>query len=193
MRFSFGFFEEQSKTAICSGTAESAMNSSVDNVTATEHFPLEIFQNGGEIVFTTLQVGDTQFNKVVIEADETALDKESDIIPGVYEGGYKVWECSVDLAIFILQRKCPLPLEGTGRVVELGCGHGFPGIAALKTGYQKVLFSDLNAEVIDQATWPNVFLNCRDTMAGVRCYSGDWDALSATLLNRLGVFAMVIL
>lgn len=185
MSFSFGFFEEPAGTAGNNDGASMSIDSSaVADVVATEHFPLEIFQNGGEIVFTTLPCGDIELNKVVIESDETALDKESDIIPGVYEGGYKVWECSVDLAIFILQRKCQLPLEATGRVVELGCGHGFPGIAALKVGYKKVLFSDLNAEVIDQATWPNIFLNCRDNMSEVKCYSGDWDALSTTLFNK---------
>lgn len=186
MSFSFGFFEEQANQANNhqTGGGLSTDTRMTDATTAVEHFPLEIFQNGGEIIFTTSQFGDIELNKVVVESDEAALDRESDIVPGVYEGGYKVWECSVDLAIFILQRKCQLPDHGAGRVIELGCGHGFPGIAALKVGYTKVVFSDLNAEVIDQATWPNVFLNCRDFMADVRCYSGDWDALSSTLLNR---------
>jgi methylase of polypeptide subunit release factors len=118
-----------------------------------------------------------------LEESETAIDKTSDIISGVYEGGNKVWECSVDLAVLLLQKKYQLPNPATGRVIELGCGHGFPGIAALQLGYQHVFFSDLNSEVIDGVTWPNVYLNCQSAIPRVSCYSGDWEALSTHLLR----------
>jgi hypothetical protein len=56
-----------------------------------------------------------------------AIDK-SDLVPGVYEGGFKIWEGSLDLVRFLHNEAIPLRDR---RVIELGCGHGFPGIYAL--------------------------------------------------------------
>ena len=50
-----------------------------------------------------------------------------------HEGGFKVWECSVDLCSFLLSRVGRSALIGR-RVLELGCGAGIPGVAALKLG-----------------------------------------------------------
>jgi hypothetical protein len=56
----------------------------------------------------------------------TRLDETSDLISGVYEGGLKVWECSIDLCNYLsedlshgLNQVCS-PLGGS--VLELGCG-----------------------------------------------------------------------
>lgn len=115
------------------------------------------------------------------EACRTALQLEaldvSDLIPGVYEGGLKLWEGSIDLVVELAssfhiahsapgseavgavpdrngqstdnpaRAQCaadnndkvnttPAPrssLRGR-RVLELGCGHGLPGIVALLGG-----------------------------------------------------------
>lgn len=151
--------------------------------TVKQHLPLNIFDNGGDIVYIPTTYSGFEFKRIVLEETETAIDKTSDIIPGVYEGGNKVWECSVDLAVLLLQKKHQLPSPATGRVIELGCGHGFPGIAALQLGYQHVMFSDLNSEVIDGVTWPNIYLNCQSAISRASCYSGDWEALSAHLIR----------
>lgn len=34
------------------------------------------------------------------EAELAFVDAPSDLVPGVYEGGLKTWECSVDLAAY---------------------------------------------------------------------------------------------
>lgn len=186
MSFSFGFFEEgNNKDGVnCSSTAILQSDGTTPSIPLKRHPPLAMFDGGGDIVYTPVVYGGFNFGKVDVEGKEEAVDKESDIIPGVYEGGNKVWECSVDLTVLLMSQKCSLPSPGASRAIELGCGHGFPGIAALKLGYQQVVFSDLNGEVIESATWPNIYLNCREQMARAVCYSGDWSALSTELTNR---------
>ena len=189
MSFSFGFFGgDGSARGTDSGSSNNTTNATTSNqpclTPLKKHFPLEMFDQGGDLVYTPMTYGAYVFNKVDIEENENAIDKKSDIIPGVYEGGNKVWECSVDLATFLLQNKPELVMSSNPRVIELGCGHAFPGIAALKIGYHSVVFSDLNSNVIDSATWPNIYLNCKDAMAQVACYSGDWELLSEHLFNR---------
>ena len=43
----------------------------------------------------------------------------SDLVSGVYEGGLKVWECSLDLVDYITLNK--EKFEGK-KVLEIGCG-----------------------------------------------------------------------
>lgn len=44
------------------------------------------------------------------------LNKPEDLIPGVYEGGLKTWECSVDLASYLAMGG---GLDDWGRVLEV--------------------------------------------------------------------------
>lgn len=80
----------------------------------------------------------------------------SDLVPGTYEGGFKLWEGARDLTQIVCaqwhwgeagaQRQQDMPgiqvlperLQGR-RVLELGCGHGLPGIACLLAGAQVLL------------------------------------------------------
>ena len=82
----------------------------------------------------------------------------TDIIPGVYEGGLKEWEASHDLVQYVESASSGLGALSSLRVLELGCGHGLPGIAALRRG-AAVAFTDLNVEVLTSATLPNALLN----------------------------------
>ena len=52
----------------------------------------------------------------------------------------------------------PPPPPQSLRVLELGCGHGLPGVAALLGGAE-VHFQDFNAEVLSALTAPNVAAN----------------------------------
>ena len=70
------------------------------------------------------------------------------IVKGVYEGGLKIWECSIDLADFLhhavevagtepasistTERSTKLIFPHDSSVLELGCGHGLPAITALR-------------------------------------------------------------
>ncbi|KAJ7340442.1 Histidine protein methyltransferase 1 [Desmophyllum pertusum] len=85
----------------------------------------------------------------------TAAEKSSDLIPSVYEGGLKIWECSVDLVEYLLESG--MNFQGK-RVLEIGCGAGLPGIYALLQGAE-VHFQDYNDDVIEHVTIPNVLLN----------------------------------
>ncbi|XP_072113414.1 histidine protein methyltransferase 1 homolog [Mobula birostris] len=81
------------------------------------------------------------------------LLSKSDLVPGLYEGGLKVWECTVDLVEYLDNVK----LQGQ-KVLDLGCGAGLLGIAALSKGAACVHFQDYNSEVLEQFTIPNVAL-----------------------------------
>ncbi|GCB63371.1 hypothetical protein scyTo_0009653 [Scyliorhinus torazame] len=83
-----------------------------------------------------------------------AIASHSDLVPGVYEGGLKIWECTFDLAAYL---SATVPLAGR-RVLDLGCGAGLLGILALRRGAAEVHFQDYNAAVIEGVTLPNVSL-----------------------------------
>lgn len=65
----------------------------------------------------------------------------SDLISGVYEGGYKIWECTQDLADYFtddLSRD-----EFTDKIVcDLGCSAGILGLLALINNAKCVHFQD---------------------------------------------------
>lgn len=96
-----------------------------------------------------------------------------DIVPGVYEGGYKVWECTLDLLKFMSDNE--LGLAGKS-VMDIGCGHGLLGIAALKSGGAICYFQDFNKEVLENVTALNAFINDVDPSCYRFAY-GDWDNL----------------
>lgn len=67
-----------------------------------------------------------------------AEQNHSDVVPGVYEGGAKVWECTQDLGDFLTrcsegEKNIVGGLKGKS-VLDLGCGAGILGILALKAG-----------------------------------------------------------
>ncbi|XP_069748509.1 histidine protein methyltransferase 1 homolog [Narcine bancroftii] len=81
------------------------------------------------------------------------LLSHSDLVPGLYEGGLTIWECTVDLVEYLAN----VDLQGL-KVLDLGCGAGLSGITALGKGAACVHFQDYNSEVLEQLTIPNVFL-----------------------------------
>lgn len=80
------------------------------------------------------------------------LLKKSDLVSGVYEGGFKLWECSLDLIQFLstsnydFNGKKVLEVRNFflfkileidfyfSKKKKLGCGHGLPGIYCMKRG-----------------------------------------------------------
>lgn len=130
-------------------------------------------------------------------------ENHTDLITGVYEGGLKLWECSLDLLQFLsqevsllktkqdrqnfihtntsntnqtnimIQQTLKKALSSRGKILELGCGHGLPGIFLLResfdcnkednkdesNGCNQVFFSDFNKFVLEQVTLPNILAN----------------------------------
>ncbi|NXJ78428.1 MET18 methyltransferase, partial [Trogon melanurus] len=129
-----------------------------------------------------------------------SVSSHSDLIPGVYEGGLKIWEGTFDLLDYISEAE----IEFAGKtVLDLGCGAGLLGITALKGKAGKVHFQDYNSTVIDKVTLPNAVANCindrktsrppskrlkkakplPDTLTKCRFFSGEWSEVSRLLLS----------
>ena len=121
-------------------------------------------------------------------------------------GGFKLWEGGMDLADFLAE---DTSLSGPGalagrRALELGCGHGLPGVVALLAG-ASVHFQDYNGEVLQALTIPCVAANWgvrgRRAVAAApaavpdaRYFSGDWRSLPALLasLELEGTYDLVL-
>jgi SAM-dependent methyltransferase len=117
---------------------------------------------------------------------------ETDLIPGEYEGGYKVWECSTDLCRYIASN-ANFPGK---RVIELGCGQGLVGITAFAVGAEEVHFQDYDEAVIENLTVPAVMRNLLDMekkvstkeqVIGARFFAGDWGTMGRDILAPLGL------
>ncbi|EMR11671.1 hypothetical protein PNEG_00109 [Pneumocystis murina B123] len=85
------------------------------------------------------------------------LTGSSDIIPNVYEGGYKTWECSYDLVEYLSKTSL--------KYSKLGCGSALPSVVLfiqtlLYSRNQAVnfTFQDYNISVLKFLTIPNLFL-----------------------------------
>ena len=72
-------------------------------------------------------------------------------------GGHRIWQGSLDLISFVHEQN--LPVSEKTVVVELGCGHGLPGVLMLRQG-AKVYFQDLNEDSLSKATIPTIVTNC---------------------------------
>ncbi|KAH8102261.1 hypothetical protein BXZ70DRAFT_890820 [Cristinia sonorae] len=96
------------------------------------------------------------------------VEAPSDLVSGVYEGGLKTWECSLDLAAYIHGM---LARDTKGiryrRILELGCGTAIPSLHLLhllfldtspsKEG-SEIHLQDYNELVFRLVTIPNLIL-----------------------------------
>eukprot|EP01016_Furgasonia_blochmanni_P001911 TRINITY_DN10758_c0_g1_i1.p1 TRINITY_DN10758_c0_g1~~TRINITY_DN10758_c0_g1_i1.p1 ORF type:complete len:370 (+),score=59.01 TRINITY_DN10758_c0_g1_i1:60-1112(+) len=124
------------------------------------------------------------------------LPKEMDVIKDVYEGGFKVWECTYDLLDFLCEENS---VDFKGKVViDLGCGHGLLGIFALMQGASFVVFQDFNKEVLKLCVELNLHANeIPLDVTRIGFISGDWStnresflALKQTVAAASGVALM---
>ena len=88
------------------------------------------------------------FNNCLIKS--TNVPENTDLISGKYEGGIKIWECDQDLLEFL-----PSIYNDSWKnknILDMGCGHGLPGIYLLLKGVNEICFQDFNKEVLDNIT-----------------------------------------
>ncbi|KAF2112105.1 hypothetical protein BDV96DRAFT_614424 [Lophiotrema nucula] len=134
--------------------------------------------------------------------------ENSDLQTNVYEGGYKTWECSIDLIRFLLDRGPRKDLDDLVRVhhvIEMGCGTALPTCLlfqyAIKNGLpMSFTLTDYNVDVLRLATLPNLFLTWISTLGatespfsidnknplaqeGVRMDTGDIEVTPELLSN----------
>ncbi|KAL4539930.1 hypothetical protein Ndes2437B_g01729 [Nannochloris sp. 'desiccata'] len=168
----------------------------------------EIFPNGtgSELTWDGIELSDTVvvLKGRVSDTDASkALQQEgvlhSDLIPGKYEGGFKLWEGGIDLARYLVDTVFFKPCSASLRVLELGCGHGIPGIVAMLAG-ATVDFQDYNEQVLEMLTYPSVMANWQANRSKqsppppVKYFSGDWGTLGALLkeINLVGIYDIIV-
>ena len=123
-----------------------------------------------------------------------------DLSSGFYEGGFKTWECAVDLAGFVADH-VTFAEDRDWQVIELGAGSGIPSLTILREAFSgtrlgnksiKFTFCDYNEEVIRLVTMPNVLLSWWEFCAkrgsiGLQKHSPgeeDLDEINADMAQR---------
>lgn len=104
----------------------------------------------------------------------------ADIIPSHYEGGFKLWECAMDLCHYLSSSSERPHLLGSA-VLELGAGHAFPAIVAAKHGAEVIHVQDYNTEVVQMVTLPNLAANVDKWEGKAEFFAGSWRGLSKVL------------
>ncbi|KAK5132160.1 hypothetical protein LTR08_000317 [Meristemomyces frigidus] len=139
-----------------------------------------------------LQEGST--NDDIIDQIET-----SDLRSGVYEGGFKTWECSLDLASLLLDRGPRKDLDELVRcdqIIELGAGTALPSLVLFNHAIHNAIpltftLADYNAAVLRLVTLPNLLLTWAAANAPITAFphpelsatsTGDFE-LSPTILQ----------
>ncbi|KAK3072681.1 hypothetical protein LTR53_006376 [Teratosphaeriaceae sp. CCFEE 6253] len=101
-------------------------------------------------------------------ANDEVIDQigTSDLRSGVYEGGFKTWECSLDLAGLLLDRGPRKDIDELIRcdqIIELGAGSALPSLvlfqhALLNAIPLTITLADYNDTVLRLVTLPNLIL-----------------------------------
>lgn len=112
------------------------------------------------------------------------IPENGDIVHNIYEGGFKIWECTLDLLDFLDSSK-DIDLKNKN-ILDLGCGQGLLGIYALKKEARCVLFQDFNLEVLKYFTWNNIKMNFPEDEIFIKTkfISGDWSEFDKNLKSQ---------
>ncbi|KAL6782142.1 hypothetical protein ACKKBF_B10815 [Auxenochlorella protothecoides x Auxenochlorella symbiontica] len=200
--FKFNFQTEESSEVIndapssASGlVAEAVMELGLEQ--AAKRYDFQMFPITENLSLLKSTLGSQEAEELLQDADCSG----SDLVPGKYEGGFKLWEGAMDLAQYlclhqgqlVAAQDAPPGLAFRGqKVIELGCGHGIPGLVALSQGAE-VHFQDYNPEVLREVTAPSVLANwqawqTRGSPAApaaqnppARFLGGPWAALDSFL------------
>ncbi len=145
----------------------------------------------------TISIKLSQPNDICLKSlgeKEEHIAKYTDVLMGRYEGGFKLWECSIDLVRYLNDNLVfgNLKSKAQTRALELGCGHGIPGICLVKMGIEHVCFQDLNREVLLNNTMQNVMLNTSQrNLDDCSFLSGDWRGFDK-LVDPVSKFDLIV-
>ncbi|KAF5547524.1 MNI1 s-adenosylmethionine-dependent methyltransferase of the seven beta-strfamily [Fusarium mexicanum] len=128
--------------------------------------------DGTTIQLSRRELWDVRVQLMAEEEDVTGAQSEGlgshDVKTGVYEGGFKSWESSVDLVKVLAANNVTSALVQKGlRVMELGCGTALPSLAvfqwAMASTFEKkplsLIMADYNPSVLQLVTLPNFILS----------------------------------
>ncbi|KAM3175859.1 hypothetical protein ACTXT7_007671 [Hymenolepis weldensis] len=104
-----------------------------------------------------------------------ALSSDIDVISGVVEGGFTVWDGTRHLLNYLVKENMDFKDK---RVLDLGCGAGLLGIHALINGAKFALFQEFNQCVIKAWTINNVKIQSSIRSNQTDFWSGDWEDLA---------------
>ncbi|KAI6158035.1 hypothetical protein BKA82DRAFT_996383 [Pisolithus tinctorius] len=183
---------------------------SLDSVLETmppkiSHSPLTVpLSNGSVLTIPRRDLFDARFQLISqgtgdVEGPESAelmsalqfLDNPSDLVPLVYEGGLKTWECSVDLATYLSGIDYGARSTKT-RILEIGCGTAIPTLYILHSIFSSppskereihVHLQDYNASVLQLITIPNIILTWYHSSAVRTFRSGGLEDHAESALN----------
>jgi hypothetical protein len=128
--FKFNFFSEN---------VEEKTEEDVSNEECRQ-YDLNDFENSDYKNIESITINNTLIKKYNIQNETIKIERgETDLIHGVYEGGFTVWECTFDLLNFLSEN---IKLIKNKKIMELGCGHGLPGIFCLLNGSSFTSFQD---------------------------------------------------
>jgi hypothetical protein len=127
------------------------------------------------------------------------INKTSDLVKGVYEGGLKAWECSFDLARYLYSNiDSILPSKSEkANIVELGCGHALPVLALLKThvkdNIDTIYLQDFNIECLQIQTFINIKKNVPDiSRLKIKFVYGSWNQVLANNILPSNIFNLIL-
>lgn len=203
-QFGFQFPTNDSTTAMTASDVNIESDKEEPILKPAKHIPvLPLVNLHQERPSMKLDLGHTCFQLVQSGTivSETAHDHElrdilvdSDLEPGVYEGGFKVWECAIDLVHYLRTRDSIVDHQTLdySTVLELGCGHALPSLYCLAHHHEsmnELICTDYNEQVLEAVTCPNLRLNSVNDIqphVEIRCYAGDWQDVSQTFLVGQG-------
>ncbi|KAJ2709410.1 hypothetical protein H4R19_004266 [Coemansia spiralis] len=202
-RFNFGLGEDGECVAGAAGAAdlgdEPSAGSGSAYVAPYERVPLTI-PPVSSIVVDAIYYGDRRLWKRQLDdvrfqlAQQDAMDgsgggavqqamatdsSAADVVKGVYEGGLKTWECSMDLLSYLVEHGDKMFASPTApRVLEIGCGTGLPSLHILTSAPgASVCMQDYNRDVLELVTIPNILANTAlapgNGAAGDTMHAGD--------------------
>lgn len=176
--FKFGFGDQEAKTPETQVTDTKDLSIAAFEVT---HDASATIQPNQMYDHLNLCDGAITLRKVTTSVPSHLSPSGADIVPTTYEGGFKVWECALDLCAYI-HNHLQSQLKGKS-VLELGAGHALPTIVAAQHAPSLVHIHDYNSEVIHQVSMPNFSAN-DSANTPVRYFAGAWSSLPSVFSIR---------